>query len=67
MYKLLYFSDFDFYELYETKMTGETYKKLQRGPAPDNFDLAIIELEKNKIKKSFINFRVRCINRDILH
>ena len=35
--KLLYFSDFNFYELYEKAITNETYIKFERGPFPDHF------------------------------
>ena len=34
LFKLLYFNDFDYYELFEEKLTGEVYAKLQHGPAP---------------------------------
>lgn len=52
LYKMLYFSDFDFYELNEAPITGEVYLKLKNGPAPSNFNLAIPQLEKEgKIKK----------------
>ncbi len=44
-YKLLYFADFNYYELHEDKLTGETYRKLPRGPAPSHFDEAASELE----------------------
>lgn len=46
LYKLLYFTDFDFYELNEIPLTGETYRKLERGPAPTHFTLAIEHLKK---------------------
>jgi len=46
LYKLLYFSDFDFYELYEESITGETYRKLPIGPVPEHFEMALNELEK---------------------
>ena len=46
LYKLLYFSDFNYFELYEKSLTNETYKRLPHGPAPTHFDLAISELEK---------------------
>jgi len=45
LYKLLYFSDFDFYELFEEKMTGETYRKFDYGPAPYHFANVIDELQ----------------------
>ncbi|MBQ9161313.1 MAG: SocA family protein [Methanobrevibacter sp.] len=44
LFKLLYFSDFNFFELYETSLTNESYRKLPRGPAPIHFDLALKEL-----------------------
>lgn len=50
-YKLLYFADFNFFELYETPLTNESYKKLPHGPAPTHFDIAVDELTKEgKIK-----------------
>lgn len=51
LFKLLYFSDFNFFELYEKSLTNESYRKLSRGPAPIHFDLAIDELiNEKKIK-----------------
>lgn len=32
LYKLLYFSDFNYYELYEEHLTGANYRKLPYGP-----------------------------------
>ena len=32
LYKLLYFSDFNYYELYEEHLTGAKYRKLPYGP-----------------------------------
>lgn len=34
LYKLLYFCDFDYFELYEKPLTGMPYKRLQYGPVP---------------------------------
>lgn len=52
LYKILYFSDFDFYEINEESITGETYYKLLNGPAPKHFSIAIEELKKeSKIKQ----------------
>ena len=48
IYKILYFLDFDYYELYEELLTGESYRKLQFGPAPDHFEEVIKELEGEK-------------------
>lgn len=49
--KLLYFCDFDHYELYEESITGEKYIKLEQGPFPRKLDNLLKELEKEgKIK-----------------
>ena len=37
LYKLLYFVDFNYYELFEEQMTGARYRKLQYGPVPMEF------------------------------
>ena len=47
LYKLLYFNDFNYYELTELKMTGETYYKLRQGPGPSHFDQAIAALKQD--------------------
>ena len=49
LYKILYFCDFDYYELYEIPLTGERYVKLGHGPAPDHFKEAIANLKFKKI------------------
>jgi Protein of unknown function (DUF4065) len=36
--KLLYFSDFNNYEIYEEQLTGATYRKLPNGPIPDELE-----------------------------
>ena len=46
LYKLLYFSDFNYYELYEEPISGETYIKKTMGPVPSHFFNAISELKK---------------------
>lgn len=57
LFKLLYFSDFDYYELYEEKLTGELYRKLEHGPAPSHFDDAMRELEaEGKIETTVVAF-----------
>jgi transcriptional regulator with XRE-family HTH domain len=38
LYKLLYFSDFNYYELYEEHLTGARYRKLPFGPVPQKLD-----------------------------
>ena len=45
LYELLYFSDFNFYEIYEKAITGESYVKKPRGPVPMHFIDATLELE----------------------
>ncbi len=49
LYKMMYFSDFDFYELNNLSITGESYVKLPHGPAPTNFDRTVKELEKEGV------------------
>lgn len=57
LYKLLYFSDFDFYELYEENFTGEEYRKMGRGPAPCHFDEVVEEMRsEGKVDCSEIDF-----------
>lgn len=71
LYKLLYFCDFDFFELYEKPLTGMRYKRLQYGPVPDQgtFNPIINEMRKdgviqkatrayagNTIQTKYINF-----------
>ncbi|MBA7607777.1 hypothetical protein ES703_14944 [subsurface metagenome] len=52
LYKILYFCDFDFYELYEVPLIGETYRKIKYGPAPCNFDKIAKCLEQEgKVKR----------------
>jgi len=42
--KLLYFSDFNYYEKYETSITNETYIKYERGPYPQHIDEIVDEM-----------------------
>jgi len=49
LWKLLYFVDFDFYELYEEKLTGENYKNINYGPAPEHFNEIMKELKSKKL------------------
>jgi transcriptional regulator with XRE-family HTH domain len=52
IYKLLYFIDFNFYELHERHLTGEVYRKISFGPAPCHFG-EIVEkmIEAGEVKK----------------
>ena len=57
LYKILYFSDFDYYEINGKSITGESYFKLKHGPAPSSFDLCVAELkEEEKIKEIKANY-----------
>lgn len=38
LYKLLYFSDMDYYEKYEEHLTGSQYRKLPFGPVPQKLE-----------------------------
>lgn len=51
LYKLLYFSDFNYYEIYEEHMTGAIYQKLPFGPVPQKLDLIISQMIENKMIK----------------
>lgn len=44
LYKLLYFSDFNYYELYEEHLTGATYRKLPYGPVPQKIDSVVNQM-----------------------
>jgi len=44
LYKLLYFSDFNYYELYEEHLTGAKYRKLPFGPVPQKLDAIINQM-----------------------
>lgn len=56
-WKILYFSDFDYYEKYETHLTGEEYGKLDMGPAPRHWDAVIAQLTtEGKIGEVDANF-----------
>jgi len=57
LFKLLYFSDFDFYELHETHLTGERYSKIDHGPAPNHFGEVVKRLEKEgKVKEIHVKY-----------
>ncbi len=47
LYKLLYFTDFNYYELYEEHLTGATYRKLPYGPVPQNLDTILSQMIEN--------------------
>lgn len=52
LYKLLYFSDFNYYELYEEHLTGAEYRKLPYGPVPQKLDIIIAQMiEKGQLQR----------------
>jgi len=59
LYKILYFTDFNYYELFEEKLTSETYLKYPYGPAPRDFDDAISDLKDERLveEKTWIDGR----------
>jgi len=60
LYKLLYFSDFNYYELHEEHLSGAIYRKLPFGPVPKNLDTIIKSMidegELKRIKTLYHNF-----------
>lgn len=52
LYKLLYFSDFNYYELYEEHLTGAKYRKLPYGPVPQKLDSIVHQMiEKGQLQR----------------
>lgn len=52
LYKLLYFSDFNYYELYEEHLTGAKYRKLPYGPVPQNLDTIVLQMiDKGQLQR----------------
>jgi len=51
LYKLLYFSDFNYYELYEEHLTGAKYRKLPYGPVPQKLDAIITQMMDQSLLK----------------
>jgi len=50
--KLLYFCDFNYYELYEEHLTGASYKKMSFGPVPQRANSIIIQMiNQGKIER----------------
>ena len=57
IYKLLYFADFNYYELYEEHLTGAKYHKLPYGPVPQNIQSLINKMiESRQIKRIKTNY-----------
>jgi transcriptional regulator with XRE-family HTH domain len=47
LYRLLYFSDFNYYEIYEEHLTGARYRKMPNGPVPQKIDTIIKQMIDN--------------------
>jgi len=45
LYKLLYFSEFNYYEVYEEHLIGATFKKLPYGPVPQRLDTILNKMQ----------------------
>lgn len=60
LYKLLYFIDFDFYELYERQLIGAKYMHNHYGPTPVGFDTIIEEMiatgELEQVKSAYFRY-----------
>lgn len=58
--KLLYFSDFNYYELYEEHLTGANYKKLPFGPVPQKLDTILNQMisdsQIQRVKTEYHNY-----------
>jgi uncharacterized phage-associated protein len=62
LYKLLYFTDFDFYEKYEEQLIGATYIKNYYGPTPVEFEKIVAEImdkEIIKVKSKYYDYPQR--------
>lgn len=61
LYKLLYFCDFDYFEIFEKPLTGMKYKKMQFGPIPNQtcFNSVIHEMRQSgmleKVTRPYVN------------
>jgi transcriptional regulator with XRE-family HTH domain len=59
LYKLLYFIDFNYYEIYEEQLTGATYRKLPYGPVPQKLDTIITQMisqnQLQRVKTEYYN------------
>ncbi|WP_195715252.1 type II toxin-antitoxin system antitoxin SocA domain-containing protein [Ancylomarina sp. 16SWW S1-10-2] len=53
LYKLLYFADFNYYEIYEEHLSGAEYRKLPYGPVPQKLDAIIKQMILSKKLERF--------------
>lgn len=48
LHKLLYFSDFNYFEQFNQSITNESYRKMEHGPVPIHFEMIIEELKSEE-------------------
>lgn len=57
LHHLLYFADFNYYELYEEHLTGAKYRKLPQGPVPQSIDTMMRQMidsgQLQRVKSEF--------------
>lgn len=60
LYKLLYFMDFNYFEIYEEHLTGAKYMKLPFGPVPQDIDHIINQMidkgQLQRVKTGYHNY-----------
>lgn len=60
LYKLLYFIDFDFYEKFESQLTGARYIKNHYGPTPVEFQKIVDDMKEKgeieQVKSSYFQY-----------
>ena len=60
LYKLLYFIDFDFYEKFESQLTGARYIKNHYGPTPVEFQKIVENMEEKgeieRVRSSYFQY-----------
>lgn len=60
LYKLLYFIDFDFYEKFESQLTGARYIKNHYGPTPVEFQKVVEDMKEKgeieQVKSSYFQY-----------
>lgn len=54
LHKVLYFIDFDFYEINEESLMGETYIKNKYGPTSTNLKKELDQMEADGVVKRFV-------------
>lgn len=65
LYKLLYFSDFNYYEKYHQFLTGATYSKLPMGPVPAVEHYINEMIENSEVKEKQVEYYNRWATRYI--